>query len=935
MKKILFTLIVTMALFLPVISIHSAFTAAKRIHREENTLQGYESLAPEVNKLGQTYDNTAWIFNNLKNMATDSSKDGFASFLKQKVPDFVRQIPFPVEIECILTEPVTDRQHRYLFGQNLGLTKLRPGENETHFYEKNAKKSVPVINAKNIELFTAMYRKIKVYPRELTLHENQSVSHLSFRGFSANLKVILLANLQTANMPGMVRTRVKHFNHHKIGIGAWFKNSPRPFFSRHFADQNRLQKFITSTLKHAGHGELKLQWQNHLILVSRYDSQANCRYFAATPITSIPRSNLPNVFLAAMSLISCIWFKYILEKLFLGRGYDFSIKALLPLFFLFLLILPIFAGTGFFVDYLNNSYNWEKNKIHSSLTEDLNEKDIQSLDFFKSTLDQLRSFNSVEEIGSFSKKIYKNNDAEFICDFLNQLEKEGFKGISACLVPIGKDAVKTIFSKNRNAHFAEKVDNPLTRMFVWRAHEMFKEKKFLTEPETEKRGESLKVEIARDFLLKIIGSEGYYKFRQNNEPLFSAESKFRKNYYLLKIIFRQDRPFAYVVWEYMVGTSNDVLPSNQFKSSPNSPRLAFAGDYSGLRGHYEEYPTLQKKYPDLVKLSHQAHLTRSRVSNRIETASQTIIMEARPGNSTIFIFAGSEKMENYPAFSARILRQVAGLLASVVIISIFLAWAGALYFTVPLQKLTEATGQIHAGNFSIRIDTEHPDEFKNINASFNAMAHSLEEGEKLKSYVSGSVIREVTDSAEFTTDRSEARQATIIFSSINDFKNFQSRHSATEVFALLQTHLQIADAAVGKFGGEIDKMIEDKVMIVFEEDSNANVVARAIRIAEQIADEMQVLTEAKVSIGINSGLIIAGIMGAESARLSRTVVGDPVNLAARLAYVASQQPNGGIVISGNLKSMLPVGFSAETLPIRHVKGKTQEVEACLVSRQKS
>jgi class 3 adenylate cyclase len=73
-------------------------------------------------------------------------------------------------------------------------------------------------------------------------------------------------------------------------------------------------------------------------------------------------------------------------------------------------------------------------------------------------------------------------------------------------------------------------------------------------------------------------------------------------------------------------------------------------------------------------------------------------------------------------------------------------------------------------------------------------------------------------------------------------------------------------------------------------------------------------------------------MGAANARLSRTVVGDPVNLAARLASLATGRTDGGIVASQQILAGLPPSFSAEKLPISKVKGKTQAVEAYLLQK---
>lgn len=86
-----------------------------------------------------------------------------------------------------------------------------------------------------------------------------------------------------------------------------------------------------------------------------------------------------------------------------------------------------------------------------------------------------------------------------------------------------------------------------------------------------------------------------------------------------------------------------------------------------------------------------------------------------------------------------------------------------------------------------------------------------------------------------------------------------------------------------------------------------------------------------MAVGVNTIITeVAGIMGAEKVRLSRTVMSDPVNLASRLACEALKI-GGGIIISGQLLEYLPADFVARKLPVSTVKGKTQSIEAFKIS----
>ena len=94
---------------------------------------------------------------------------------------------------------------------------------------------------------------------------------------------------------------------------------------------------------------------------------------------------------------------------------------------------------------------------------------------------------------------------------------------------------------------------------------------------------------------------------------------------------------------------------------------------------------------------------------------------------------------------------------------------------------------------------------------------------------------------------------------------------------------------------------------------------------------MQNVCGQQTAVGINSGEVVSGTLGAANVRLARTVVGDTVNLAARLASVAAGLTEGGIVVAGATVEMAGNVFSFEKLAINRVKGKTHAVEAFLAN----
>jgi class 3 adenylate cyclase len=80
---------------------------------------------------------------------------------------------------------------------------------------------------------------------------------------------------------------------------------------------------------------------------------------------------------------------------------------------------------------------------------------------------------------------------------------------------------------------------------------------------------------------------------------------------------------------------------------------------------------------------------------------------------------------------------------------------------------------------------------------------------------------------------------------------------------------------------------------------------------------------------VNRGEVLAGLVGGPSGHRKHGVVGDTVNLAARLESVA---PVGGVVVGAETAAALPPGAVVERPPPLEVKGKDQPVEAYLLHR---
>ena len=152
------------------------------------------------------------------------------------------------------------------------------------------------------------------------------------------------------------------------------------------------------------------------------------------------------------------------------------------------------------------------------------------------------------------------------------------------------------------------------------------------------------------------------------------------------------------------------------------------------------------------------------------------------------------------------------------------------------------------------------------------------------------------------------QNATVLFADIRGFTGISEKLRPEELSALLSEFRSVVSTEVEAHFGIIDKFIGDAVMAVFgvpdeQPDSEGN----GIRCAISILDKMNVWNERRkealqpaihVTIGAHCGEVFAGAIGTED-RMEFTVLGDTVNIAARLQEAAKDTATG-LVVSQNL-----------------------------------
>jgi adenylate cyclase len=255
----------------------------------------------------------------------------------------------------------------------------------------------------------------------------------------------------------------------------------------------------------------------------------------------------------------------------------------------------------------------------------------------------------------------------------------------------------------------------------------------------------------------------------------------------------------------------------------------------------------------------------------------------------------------------------------------------------PIFRLVQGTKAIAEGNFTIVLPVTSRDELGTLTESFNQMARSLREKEMIKRaftrYVAREVVEEVLKDPSKLMLTGARREVTVLFCDIRGFTPVAERLPPEEVVSLLNEFYTLMIETVFKHDGTLDKFLGDAVMAVFGAPiAHPDHAIRAIRTALDMRNGIAELNERRVTqgkepigigIGLSLGEVVAGTVGTED-RMEYTVIGDSVNLAARL--VDNARPAGRILISHRTYDAVRDLVQVKGLGPLKVKGKEEEVE---------
>ena len=250
----------------------------------------------------------------------------------------------------------------------------------------------------------------------------------------------------------------------------------------------------------------------------------------------------------------------------------------------------------------------------------------------------------------------------------------------------------------------------------------------------------------------------------------------------------------------------------------------------------------------------------------------------------------------------------------------------------PLRILSDAMGEVASGNLNVRVAVTSNDEAGEVTTRFNTMVEGLRERERIREtfgrYVDESVAATIL--ARQGDASGEIGEATILFTDIAGFTTIAEYLSPSELVAVLNEYLETVLEPIRRNGGVVNTFIGDGLFASFNmplacSDHACAAVQAAIDIQRAVGDRTfgDFGVALATRVGISTGHVIGGSVGAGQ-RMSYTLLGDTVNLAARLEAL-NKDHGTRILVSQSTRDACGERFAFASLGTVMVRGRSEQI----------
>lgn len=207
----------------------------------------------------------------------------------------------------------------------------------------------------------------------------------------------------------------------------------------------------------------------------------------------------------------------------------------------------------------------------------------------------------------------------------------------------------------------------------------------------------------------------------------------------------------------------------------------------------------------------------------------------------------------------------------------------------PVRALRETVGKVDQGDYTVHVPIYDGTEIGLLQAGFNQMVQGLREKEDLRDLFGRHVGEDVARAA---LDRGialggEVRDVSVLFVDVIGSTSLAESREPEDVVGLLNQFFDVVINVVHEHGGVINKFEGDAALAIWGAPvSIDDIHTCSLQAARLMSHRLhRELREIRASIGVSCGRAVAGNVGTHQ-RYEYTVIGDPVNEAARLTTAA-------------------------------------------------
>jgi class 3 adenylate cyclase len=247
----------------------------------------------------------------------------------------------------------------------------------------------------------------------------------------------------------------------------------------------------------------------------------------------------------------------------------------------------------------------------------------------------------------------------------------------------------------------------------------------------------------------------------------------------------------------------------------------------------------------------------------------------------------------------------------------------------PIEDLGRGMEAVQRGDYSQAIAVTTADELGELTAGYNQMIKGLAERERIREAFGTYLDKEVAEYilSEGFSPEGEELEVSMLFCDVRDFTGFAADADAPEVVSRLNALFETVVPIVARHGGHVDKFIGDGLLAVFgAPEPFPDHADRAVRCAVEMAQRVNRADGEllPIGIGVNTGEVVAGSIGG-AGRLNFSVIGDPVNVAARVES-ATRELGDDVLITADTQSRLSETIEVTPRGTHRVKGRDEPIE---------